>query len=534
MNKTKKIAKENIEKYEKMKEKEAEERTREKTIGDYHINIETNFDDPINHKHDNIRIRAVHLYIWFLEDDDIELGYVIKRKPIRLISFKNDSYELGQIRLTFWQMYDLLSLISLDGGEIFDNSSKLLSEKDNKIFSINPETIIKGFSDLCKSFEEYIFYKNFENNFIKQRKQSNEIEKILDDNSSFLKNCKHYIEHKEKTNKNEQPKNNEDFWKKKIKSYEIKVKTDKPIIYGEDPWNLNNPIIKNKNDIYINSISLKIYFKGGSARLLKFDGFDYSYKAGKIKLSKKQFSDLLKMIITNQDFYYDNKIETIESDFFDYIGAEKLLEALLSVSDVDADLSIIKLCNDFLNSREKHIKEQEQEIYQPLYEKHKEFDKLYDGLRNNNYNNSDILTEMFEKNFSSNKKLPEGTIDEMLYDSMSAIIPTLEEITKVEFNFNKKDKKVIINSIISLINYECMKSDEKVSAKSITTSILGEAFSQSAILGKKELDIYDVAQSILNCDKINKDIRKKEAESLINKVKKNQRKNEKSNKIKRK
>ena len=240
------------------------------------------------------------------------------------------------------------------------------------------------------------------------------------------------------------------------------------------------------------------------------------------------------MITTEHGFDYDNKIKFIESDFFDYMDSEKLLEALLSASEVDADLSIIKLCNDFLNSRKKHIKEQEQEIFQQLYEKHKEFDKLYNGLRDDNYSDREILTEMFEKNFSSNSTLLECVNNEILYDIMNAIIPTLEEITKVEFNFNKEDKKEIINSIISITNYKCIKSDEKVSAKSLTTSILGDAFSQAAILGKKELDIYDVAHSILNCDKINKDIREKEAESLINKINKKQKKDEGSHKIKKK
>ena len=536
MNKTKRrLIKEKIDEYEKISEKEAEERENEKKIKDYDIMIETNFSDPVNHKQGNVRVRAVHLNIYFEDDAEFESDYIRKKKPVRLITFKDDSYELGNTRLTFWQMYDLLSLInSSSGGKIFDNTAKLLSEKGDKIFSISPETIFKGLSDVCKSFEEYILYKALENEFIKQRNQSDEIEEIIDYNSSFLKNCKYYIEHKEKANKNEQPKKNGDFWKKKIKSYEIKVKTDKPIIYEEDPWDPNHPTIKNEDDVFIESINLKIYFNGDSARLLKFDRFDHSYNTGKIKLSKKQFSDLLKMITTEHGFDYDNKIKFIESDFFDYMDAEKLLEALLSASEVDADLSIIKLCNNFLNARKKHIKEQEQEIFQQLYEKHKEFDKLYNGLRDDNYSDREILTEMFEKNFSSNNELLECVNNEILYDIMNAIIPTLEEITKVEFNFNKEDKKEIINSIIAITNYKCIKSDEKVSPKSLTTSILGEAFSQAAILGKKELDIYDVAHSILNCDKINKDISEKEADSLINKINKKQKKDEGSHKIKKK
>lgn len=114
---------------------------------------------------------------------------------------------------------------------------------------------------------------------------------------------------------------------------------------------------------------------------------------------------------------------------------------------------------------------------------------------------------------------------ENTYRIIDGTIKKLEDITKVKFIFDEKDKKKIINSIIDITNRKNVKYNDPEYNPSISISILSAAFSHAAIKEKEVLDIEDIYYSIKSCDRIYESVRKSRAELLLRTFKNKTQKN---------
>ncbi len=424
------------------------------------IEISINKGKLVITNYDVVRILEIHLDIYFKEDSEQKENGEIVTQPVRLITFKDDSYELGKIKLNRWQTYQLLcDMIDKNTIDKFSNKMKFLSINDNHPFYISTKIIFNG----LMSASEFS-YDLYNDEFEKIMKHNKDNDKNSDDTLSFFKFCKHYFEQKVNANKSELL----------VKRIENKI-NDKKIT----SYKVRNNIDLHNNDIN-NAIHLDICFDDNEwTHLITFEG--NNYKPSNVRLNKKQFVDLLEIIITNPNHFVDteNIIQSICDNNFS-INYEKVLEGLLLISSVDTDISSIKLCNHFLETMEKEGK-----------------------------------TESSEG---------------MLIDDISNIIPKLEMITQVKFDFDDEDRDTIIKFLISLNNEKYINSDKEISTYSLAVAILNKAFFNSSISGKNKLKVSDIAYAISDCDQIQKDIRKREANLLLDNFNQKKRENKKSSK----
>ena len=442
-----------------------------KDIISHNVVVETNIPIEVCHNngksvitnYDVVRILEIHLDVYFKEDSEKKENIEITQ-PVRLVTFKDNSYELGKIQLNRRQTYKLLcDMIDKNTIDKFNNKMNFLSISDNHPFHISTKTIFNGI--MSTSEFSYDLYNDEFKKIIKHiMKHNKENYKNSDDTLSFFKFCKHYFEQKAITDKKQ-------IACKKIEN----IINDKKIT----DYKVRNNIDINNNDIN-KIVHLDICLDDNEwTHLITYEGNNYI--PSNVRLNRKQFVDLLELIIKNPSHFIDTEsiIQSICDNNFS-INYEKVLEGLLLISSVDKDLSSIKLCNFFLETMKKERK----------------------------------------------NKNPER----MLIDNISDIIPKLEMITQVKFDFNDEDKDTIIKLLISLNNEQYINSDNKLSTYSLAVSILNKSFFKASISGNNKLKVSDIAYSISNCDQIQKDIRKKTASLLLDNFNQKKSENKKNSK----
>ena len=109
-------------------------------------------------------------------------------------------------------------------------------------------------------------------------------------------------------------------------------------------------------------------------------------------------------------------------------------------------------------------------------------------------------------------KEPENKITTQI---LKGTIPTFEKITDVKFEFNENLSDKILNFLVNTTHDKSRVYNDKSSNPDLALSILRKAFAYAALYEHETLQIEDIKEAILECDRLYKVTREKRSRELL-------------------
>lgn len=138
--------------------------------------------------------------------------------------------------------------------------------------------------------------------------------------------------------------------------------------------------------------------------------------------------------------------------------------------------------------------------------------KMIGATTNEEYDRYIQKDEALKRRFEK-IKVSEPT-DNITVQILLGTIPKLEQITNIKFDYEEKEKRIIMELIVDITNKKCRTYNDNINNPDLSLTILKKAFAHAALLEHTTVEIEDIKEAIKSNERISSLVRIRKSKEL--------------------